>query len=85
MKLLKASADFYRKWFVAFLNKNQAKRDSLFRFLVKYPKNGDNKLITQDSLSYAHVKQRLLDIDTYIQDANLALLVFKPLANNKNG
>jgi len=44
-----------------------------------------DNLTTKDSLSYADVKQRLMDIDTSDIEDNLALYVSKPSGNKKKG
>jgi len=85
MKLSKASSDSYRKTFTTFLNADKAKRDFLLGFLVKHHKNVINNLTTKDSLSYADVKQRLIDIDTSEIEDNFALFVSKPSGNEKKG
>jgi len=54
-------------------------------FLVKHHKNVIDNLTTKDCLSYADVKQRLMDIDTYEIEDNSALCVSKPSGNKKNG
>jgi len=84
-KLSKASSDSYPKTFATFLNEDQAKRDFLLGFLVKHHKNVIDNLTTKDSLSYADVKQRLMDIDTSEIEDNPALLVSKPPGNKKKG
>jgi hypothetical protein len=53
--------------------------------LVKHHKNVINNLTTEDSLSYADVKQRLMDIDTSEADDNTALFTSKPSGNKKKG
>jgi len=84
-KLSKASSDSYRKTFATFLNKDNAKRDFLLGFLVKHHKNGIDNLTTKDSLSYADVQQRLMDIDKSEIEDNSPLLVSKPSGNQKKG
>jgi hypothetical protein len=54
-------------------------------FLVKHHKNVIDNLTTKDSLSYAAVKQRLMDIDTSESDDNTALYTSKPSGNKKKG
>jgi len=84
-KLSKAASDTYRKTFATFLNEDKAKRDFLLGFLVKHHKNVIDNLTTKDSLTYADVKQRLMDIDTSDIDDNSALFVSKPSGNKKKG
>jgi len=74
-KLMKASSDSYRKTFATFPNEAKAKRDFLLGFLVKHHKNVIDNLTTRDSLSYADVKPRLMDIDTSGIEMNSALFV----------
>jgi len=82
-KLSKASSDSYQKTFATFLNEDKAKRDFLLGFLVKHHKNVIYNLTTKDSLSYADVKQRLMDIDNSDFEDNSALFVSKPSGNKK--
>ena len=82
-KLSKASSDSYRKIFATFLNEDKAKRDFLLGFLVKHHKNVIDNLTTKDSLSYADIKQQLMDIDNSEIEENLALFVSKPSGNKK--
>jgi len=84
-KLSKASSDSYWKTFATFLNEDMAKRDFLLGVLVKHHKNVIDNLTTKDSLSYADVKQRLMDIDTSGIEDNSALFVSKPSGNKKKG
>jgi len=84
-QLSKASSNWYRKTFATFLNEDKAKRDSLLGFLVKHHKNVIDNLTTKDSLSYADVKQRLIDIDSSETEDNSALVVSKPSGNKKKG
>jgi len=83
--LSKASSDSYRKTLATFLHEDKAKTDFLLGFLVKHHKNVFDNLTTKDSLSYADVKQRLMDIDTSDNDDNSALFVSKPWGNKKRG
>jgi len=62
-----------------------AKRDFLLGSLVTNHKNVIEKLTTKDGLSYADVKQRLMDINTTEIEDNSALFVSKPSGNLKNG
>jgi len=80
-KLSKASSDSYRKTFAKCLNEDKAKRYFLLCVLGKHHKNVIDNLTTKDSLSYADVKQRLMDIDTSEIEDNSALLVSKPWGN----
>ena len=84
-KLSKASSDSYQNTFATFLNENKAKRDFPLCFLVKHHKNMIDNLTTKDSLSYAEVKQRLMDIHTSKIEDNSALFVSKPSGNKKKG
>jgi len=84
-KLSNASSDSYRKTFATFLNGDKAKSDFLLGFLVKHHKDVIDNLTTKDSLSYADVKQRLMDIDTSEIEDNSALLVSKHSGNKKKG
>jgi len=54
-------------------------------FLVKHHKNVINNLTTKDSLSYANVKQRLMDIDTSEIEDNSALFLSTDPGNKKTG
>lgn len=67
-KLAKASSDSYRQTFAKFLQEDKAKRDFLLGFLVTHEKNVVDNLSTKDELSYAEVKQRLLDLDSVPSD-----------------
>jgi len=80
-KRSKASSNSYRKTFATFLNEDKAKRDLLLDFLVKHHENMIYNLTTKDSLSYADVKQQLIDIDTTEIEDNSALFVSKPSGN----
>jgi len=82
-KLSKGSSDSYRTTFAAFLNEDKAKRDFLMGFLVRHHKNVIDNLTTKDSLSYADVKQRLMDIDTSDTQNDTALFTSKPSGNKK--
>jgi len=82
-KLSKASSDSYRKIFATFLNEDKVKRDFLLGFLVKHHKNVIDNLRTEDSLSSADVKQRLMDIDTSDIEENSALFVSKHSGDKK--
>jgi len=84
-KLSKASSHSYRKTFATFLNEDKAKGDFLLGFLLKHHKKVFNNLTTKDSLSYADVKKRLMDIDTTDIEDNSALFVSKPSGNKKTG
>jgi transposase InsO family protein len=82
-KLSKGSSDSYGTTFAAFLTKDQAKREFMVGFLVKHHKNVIDNLTTKDSLWWADVTQRLMDIDTSESDDNTALFAFKPSGNQK--
>jgi len=84
-KISKASSNSYRKTFAMFLNEDKAMRDLLLGFLVKHLKNVIDNLTTKDSLLYADVKQRLMDIDTNEIEDTSALFVSKPSGNKKKG
>jgi len=84
-KYSKGSSDSYRTTFAAFLNEDKAKRNFLMGLLVKHHKNVIDNLMTKDSLSYADVKQQLMDIDTSESDDNTALFVSIPSGNKKKG
>jgi hypothetical protein len=71
--------------FAAFLNEDKAKRDFLMGFLVKHHKNVIDNLTTKDSLSYADVKQQLMDINTSESSDNIALFASKPCGNKMMG
>jgi len=54
-------------------------------FLVKHHKNVINNLTAKDNLSYADVKQRLLDIDTSDSQDNTALFASEHWGNKMKG
>jgi hypothetical protein len=56
-KLSKGSSDSYQTTFAAFLHEVMAKEDFSMGLLVKHLKHVFNNLTTEDSLSYADVKQ----------------------------
>jgi len=62
-----------------------AKRDFLLGCLVTHHNNVIDNLTTKDSLSYAEVKQSIMDIDSSEIDHNFALFVSKPSGNKKKG
>jgi len=84
-KLTKGSSDSYWTIFAAFLTEDQAKRDFVLGFLVKHHKNVVDNLTTKGSLSYAVVKQWLMDIDISEPEDNTALYTSKPSGNKKKG
>jgi len=84
-KLSKGSTDSYRTTFAAFLQEDKAKRDFLMGFLVKHHKNVIDNLTTKDGLSYANVKQRLMDMDNSDSQDDTALFTSKPSGNKKKG
>jgi len=55
------------------------------RFWVKHDKNVIDNLMTNDSLSYADVKQRLMDIDTSETSDDTALFSSDPSDNQTKG
>jgi len=82
-KVSKGYLDSYRTTFAAFLNEDKAKRDFLMGFLVKHHENVIHNLTTKDSLSYADVKHRLMDIDTSETRDDTALYASKSSGNKK--
>jgi hypothetical protein len=62
-----------------------AKQDYLLGFLVTHHKNVIDNLTTKDSLSYADVKQRLMDINTSDTQQDTALFTSKSSGNKKQG
>jgi hypothetical protein len=84
-KLSKGSSDSYRTTFAAYLHEDKDKRNFLIGFLVKHHKNVIDNLTTKDSLSYADVKQWLMDIDTSDTQDDAALFTSKPSGNKKKG
>jgi len=84
-KLSKGSSDSYLTTFAAFLKEDKPKQDFLMGFLVKHHKNVIDNLTTKDSLSYADVKQRLMDIDTSDTQDDTALFTSKPSGCKEKG
>lgn len=70
--LAKSSKDSYRKSFHTFLCEDKAKRDFLLGFLVRHHPNVVDNLSTKDQLTFAEVKQRLLDLDHDQKDSSSA-------------
>ncbi|POS82047.1 hypothetical protein EPUL_006725, partial [Erysiphe pulchra] len=62
-RLARDSNEEYRQDFANFLQKDLVKRDFPLGFLSRYKKNVVDNLTTKTELTFAVVKQRLLDID----------------------
>lgn len=62
-KLARDSSDDNRKLLAQFLQSDTIKRTFILAFLAQGQKNVVDNLATKDNLSYAAVKQRLLDLD----------------------
>ncbi|KAF5202139.1 Reverse transcriptase, RNA-dependent DNA polymerase, partial [Thalictrum thalictroides] len=71
-RLARDSNEEYRQDFANFLQKDLVKRDFLLGFLSRYKKNIVDNLTTKTDLTFAVVKQRLLDID-YEETTHTAL------------
>ena len=66
-KLVRASKDTYHKNFAAFLDEDKAQRDFLLGFLIQHHQNVVDNLTTKDELSFAKVKQRLMDMSSNLE------------------
>ncbi|RKF76774.1 hypothetical protein GcM3_076024, partial [Golovinomyces cichoracearum] len=72
-RLARDSNEEYRQDFAKFLQKDLAKRDFLLGFLSRYKKDVVDNLTTKLDLTFAAVKQHLLDID-YEEVTDTALI-----------
>jgi hypothetical protein len=66
-KLARASKNNYLKTFSAFLDEDKAQRDFLLGFLVKHHQNVVDNLTTKEDLTFAEVKQRLMDMSSNLE------------------
>lgn len=88
-RLARDSNEEYRQDFAKFLQKDLAKRDFLLGFLSRYKKNVVDNLTTKSDLTFAAVKQHLLDIDyEEVSDTALATgstITKKPVLSRPSG
>ncbi|RKF84043.1 hypothetical protein GcM3_002022 [Golovinomyces cichoracearum] len=71
-RLARDKNEEYRQDFAKFLQKDLAKRDFLLGFLSRYKRNVVDNLTTKSDLTFAAVKQHLLDINyEEVTDTNL--------------
>ncbi|CAJ2645143.1 unnamed protein product [Trifolium pratense] len=82
-RLARDSNEEYRQDFANFLQKDLVKRDFLLGFLSRYKKNIVDNLTTKTDLTFAVVKQRLLDID-YEETTHTALATVQTFIYTKN-
>ncbi|KHJ31598.1 hypothetical protein EV44_g3365 [Erysiphe necator] len=82
LKLTRDSSDTYRQQFAVFLGNDKAKRDFLLGLISRHHKNIVDNLTTKDNLTFAEVKQRLLDSD--YESCSTALLTMESQNKGRN-